>query len=226
MHCFSSGNGQSSRALIFHRPVMFSFIQVTVLALIAGCSGRPSAIKPVEVDPSQAAAQAIRLYDKDSDSALAGAELDAVPGIQKHSKKYDQDGDGRITEQEIKDRIAGWKAQALGLRGLTVFVEMDGQPLPDATVLFEPEPYLGEVVHPATGITGPRGFTRVAISEEFLPEQLQGKHGAYITGGTFKIRVTHPTKKIPAKYNEQTTLGEEIAPDTVAAEVKVTLKSD
>jgi hypothetical protein len=63
------------------------------------------------------------------------------------------------------------------------------------------------------------------MPEEFLPKQLQGKHGAYISGGTFKIRVTHPTKTIPAKYNETTTLGEEISPDTVRAGVTIALKS-
>jgi hypothetical protein len=80
---------------------------------------------------------------------------------------------------------------------------------------------LGEAVHPATGITGPRGSTRIGVAEEHLPEQLRGRGRSYVTGGTYRIRVSHPTAEIPAAFSEETTVGEEIAADTVRDSVTV-----
>jgi hypothetical protein len=48
-----------------------------------------------------------------------------------------------------------------------------------------------------------------------------------MTSGTFKIQITHPSQQIPAKYNTQTELGDEVAHDInpTGAPVRINLTS-
>jgi hypothetical protein len=50
-------------------------------------------------------------------------------------------------------------------------------------------------------------------ADEDLPKSANGRPIAGVKGGTYKVQVTHPSRKIPAKYNTATELGEEIAYD-------------
>lgn len=65
----------------------------------------------------------------------------------------------------------------------------------------------------------------VAIARENLPPSLANKNRGLVTGGTYKIEVTHRSRKIPPKYNTATMLGEEIALDTIRAAMIVQLNS-
>jgi hypothetical protein len=153
------------------------------------------------------------MYDKDGDGTIAGTELDAVPGIKKNISHYDRDSDGRISKDEIAARINDWASQQLALMGCTYVVTLDGQPLADATITLVPEPYLGPNVKPASGVTTPNSVARMSHADEDLPKTANGRPIAGVKGGTYKIQITHPTRKIPAKYNTATELGEEIAYD-------------
>lgn len=196
-------------------------VSLFLASCLLGCG--PERIRPVEISAPAASADAMRTYDTDRDGTLAGKELEAVPGIQKHLSKYDLDKDARIDEGEIRQRISDWSAQPLGMRSLSVVVTFNGKPLPGAQVTLDPEPYMGEHVFPASGITDTRGAARVGIDSAHLPQQLQGRGARVVSGGTYKIRVTHPRMKIPEQYNTATILGEEIASDTVRDRIEVDL---
>jgi hypothetical protein len=191
----------------------FAGLASLVLMLVAGCSYRANRVSPVDIDPSSAASAAIELYDKDSDDALAGAELNAAPGIKKYLDRYDRDGDGRVMRAEIAERLREWTNSKLALMGRSYIVTLDGRPLEDATITLVPEGYLGENVKPATGITSTGGLTRLSHAEEFLPKSSNGRPIPGVKSGTYKIQVTHSSMKIPAKYNTATELGDEVAPD-------------
>jgi len=202
-------------------------VWLSTLVLLTGCNSGASRIEPVSIDSSAASRQAIDLYDKDGDGAIAGKELDAVPGIKKNLSHYDRDNDGRVSRDEIAARLNDWSKQQLALMGCTYIVTLDGQPLEGATITLVPEPYLGPHVKRASGVTAPNSMVRLSHADEDLPKSANGRPIAGVKGGTYKIQVTHPTRKIPEKYNTATQLGEEIAYDInpTDAPIKLSLTS-
>lgn len=199
--------------------------KITVAVLCLGCSNRPPAVKPVSVNPTLAGQEAIRLYDKNSDGKLDATELTKVPGVLRYLGHYDADKDGAVSADEFSTRFKKWEQDQLGMRELVAIVTLDGKPLEGATVKFIPEPYLGPNVKPASGDTDDQGIAVIAMSDEDTPERFRATSVRGVTGGTFKVEVTHPAKKLPAKFNTETTLGEEVAVDTIRSSAVVELKS-
>jgi hypothetical protein len=181
--------------------------------LLTGCGGGASRVHPVKIDSASASSQAMELYDKDGDGAIAGGELDAVPGIKKYISHYDRDGDKRVTREEIAARLDDWSNQKLALLGAPLFIRLDGQPLGGATATLVPEPYLGPNVKPATGITMDSGYVMLSHADADLPKSSNGRPIPGVFAGTYKLEITHPSRNIPAKYNTATVLGEEVAYD-------------
>src|SRR4051812_35115961 len=52
-----------------------------VVMLTVGCSSRPSAITPPNINAAAAATSAFKLYDTNNDGFLSNQELDAIPGV-------------------------------------------------------------------------------------------------------------------------------------------------
>ncbi len=194
--------------------------------LCLGCGSTPAAIEVVDVDPAAASEGAIAAYDVNGDGQLDPSELAKVPGIAKYRAIYDRDGNGLVSEAEIRERLKSWADRGLGFRELIVSVLLDGRPLAGARVQLVPEAYLGEGVKPAEGETDASGTALVGIAAQDMPVQLKGRRLMGVTGGTYKILVTHDGKQIPARYNAETTLGEEIAYDTVGSGIALRLSSD
>jgi hypothetical protein len=193
--------------------------------LAVGCSSRPSAIDPVDIDPFEASRQALTQYDKNGDNMLSDDELTVVAGIAKYKNLYDQDGDGLVSQDEIVNRLKLWSHQGLGIRQLIVLVTLDGRPFPGADIEFVPENYLGPNVKRATGNTDGSGSADLTVAKEDMPAQLAHLPIGGVMGGTFKVKVTHPSIDVPALYNKETLLGEEIAFDTIRTRAYVVLKS-
>jgi hypothetical protein len=133
--------------------------------------------------------------------------------MKKHLDKYDKDSNQKVTRNEIAERIQVWTSSQLALLGATFSIRLDGRPLDGATVTLIPESYLGPDVKSASGVTNSVGLTRASHAEEDLPKTASGRPLYGVKAGTYKIQITHPSRKIPAKYNTATEIGEEIAPD-------------
>jgi hypothetical protein len=174
---------------------------------LAGCSTGPSRIVPPNIDPETASAAALELYDTDHDQAINKVEAVGCPGVKFQFKAYDQSGDGLITVDEFAERIRALRKHRVGLTRLQCEVQLNGRPLQDAVVLMEPESYLGSEIKAATGATNSRGIALMSISQEELPSSQQGLRAVHY--GTYKVRITHPTLELPAKYNLATELGYE-----------------
>jgi hypothetical protein len=177
------------------------------LLLAVGCSRGPARVEAPAVDPVSAADQAIELYDANKDQALSEEELNRCPGINTMLSLYDQDGNRRIDRQEIARRIGELYENRVGLTQLRSRVTYRGRPLSEATIVFEPEPYLGKELQSAQGTTNTHGSAQMGIAEENLPENVRNMK--LVQYGTYKVRITHPKIKLPAKYNSETTLGYE-----------------
>lgn len=183
------------------------WILVGACMSMVGCNRGPAPVRIPYVDPVAASEGAIELYDTNSDGQLSEQELAACPGILTNLSLYDTDGDKSLTQEEIESRLRGFFPRNVGLTGLSVSVSLDGRPLPEATVKLIPEKYLGDEVKPAWGYTTRRGIAPMDIRAEDKPETERDLHGIHY--GTYKVEITHPSVKIPAKYNTATTLGYE-----------------
>ena len=92
-----------------------------------------------------------------------------------------------------------------GLTAITCSVTLDGSPLSGATVKFIPEKFLGDKIKTAEGITNGAGIASMSIPTEELPKEL--RRTAALRVGIYRVEITHPTKKIPPKYNTESELG-------------------
>jgi hypothetical protein len=178
-----------------------------LLPVTAGCSRGPARVPAPSIDPDSAADKAIELYDTDHDRALSDNELARCPGIRTTISLYDQDGNRSIDREEIIRRLSDLLKNRVGLTQLRSRVTYRGRPLPDAQIVFEPEPYLGDEVQVAEGTTNSHGSAQIGIAEEYLPENVRNMKLVHY--GTYKVRITHPTIKLPSRYNSETTLGYE-----------------
>lgn len=179
----------------------------SVFALSLGCKSGPAQISIPTVDPGTAAAGAIELADKNGDGAISKEEAIATPSLLAVFDKYDANTDGRLDAAEIEGQIAAWYAKAAMVIPMRVTVRMDGRPLSGAHVVLETEPFVGVdlgEVSSEVGPTGDCGFT--------LPAERLGKIPYGLFCGLYRVKITHPSRQIPAKYNEQTELGLEVSP--------------
>jgi hypothetical protein len=190
-----------------------------------GCSSTPSSVEAPSIDADDAAQKAIALYDKSGDAILDTAELANSPGLLMALKVYDANGDQKISEEELSERIASWSSSGPAMMTVDCRVTVDGRPLPGANVRYVPESYFDGALHEGVGVTSENGMATIAIAPENLAEGL--KRIRAMNAGTYKVQVTHPTVKIPEKYNVQTTLGTEVSRPTTPSpyeEFKLTSK--
>jgi hypothetical protein len=155
-------------------------------------------------------------FDKDGDGFIAGSELDATPGIKAAMATIDADKDGKVTADEIAQRIKAWQATRYGIMSLAFAFTLDGRPLTDGDVTFEPEPFLADAIKVGVGNTGPGGGTTISIPKDQRPAK-DTPVGLQL--GLYRVRVSKKVngqETIPAKYNADTTLGQQVSMDDPA----------
>jgi hypothetical protein len=178
----------------------------------------PQRIYPPTVDVSAAGAKAIELFDANKDGKISSDELDKCPGIKAALAQIDPSGKGEVTDGKIAARIKAWQASRLGRMSISCTVKHDGKPLADATVKFVPEKFLGENVKTASGKTDANGVAMISIPTT------DRKDPPGVAPGLYRVEITKADEPIPAKYNTETTLGQEVALD--AAHIREGLKFD
>jgi hypothetical protein len=157
------------------------------------------------VDPVTASNAAVEMYDKNGDGLLDQTELRSCPALARELRAYDESKDSKLSAEEIAAQIRSMFGQNAGMTPLTCTINLDGSPLSGATVKFIPESFLGPEIKEATGVTNSAGSADLAISPDELPKELR-RHNL-MRVGIYRVEVTHPTKKIPARYNTETELG-------------------
>lgn len=176
-------------------------LTVSTCLLLAGCSSRAPE-RPV-LTPPESAAQAMEEYDADNDGAISKEEAKAAPGLLAAFAKIDKDASDDLTAQEIEERIVYYQTSTSWVINGTCEVTYRGRPLEGATVVFEPESFLGDSFRTCSGVTDERGEVFVTgEGENAIP-------GIYL--GFYRVRITKEKERggelLPAKYNTETTLG-------------------
>lgn len=183
--------------------------RIVALAVTVSCwgcgkdgPGRPG------FDPAASAKQALATYDTNSDAAIDEEEVKKSPGLTAAFKSIDADEDGKLTAQEIADRISYYKSAPTIVISGSTRVTYKGRPLPDAHVVFEPEPFLGSDFITCEGYTDQNGIASVDGADPNYP-------GLFL--GFYTVRITkeksNGQEMLPAKYNTESTLGYEATDD-------------
>jgi hypothetical protein len=161
------------------------------------------------LDPAAIAKEAVSRYDANGDGKLDAKELKASPALcalLRTLKDHDAGHADSLTAEDIAARVNAWKQGGVLFSNRTK-VTLDGKPLADAVVTLEPEPYLGAAYHSSTGTTHAGGYAYIASAAE-------GHPGVY--AGLYTVRISKKVQgkeTIPARYNEKSTLGREVAAD-------------
>ncbi len=195
------------------------FFPLAILAL-AGCNGALPAVKPPAIDATTAAKGALAEFDADGNGTIEKAE--ACLGISSQWDRYDEDGDGSISGEELAARFQKWTAGDTGMMNLRIQLTYRGQPLPDAEVAMTPFDFLGEKVLASEGTTDRYGYAFMAIPKENLPKTQQTNFGMQV--GLYEVAVTHPDIAIPAKYNTATELSVDLSPNEANTGVSFKLR--
>ena len=199
-------------------PVRISFSVAVALMpalILAGCtcSSMPSRVRPPDVDPSSAAAEAVKQYDKDGDGAVAGKELETAGSLASRLTLIDGNGDKKVTQDEIQAAITDLLGKGVGLTTFQCKVTVKGAPLAGAEVKFVPESFMQGAILPAKGTTDESGIAVIALDSSQLPEAQQHLSNV-VQPGFYRVEITHPQTKLPAKYNSASTLGQVISPNS------------
>lgn len=193
-----------------------SFVLSMLLATALGCDRGPAPVRPPRIDAKRASLEAMKRYDSDGDGFLSGSELDQASGVKAAMATVDTDQDGKVTAAEIEARIKSWQESRAGISSILCYVTLDGESLMDATVTFEPEPFLGSEIQTAVGITNSAGAVAPAIPLERRPTP-DTPEGLQL--GFYKIRISklkNGKELLPGRYNTETILGQQVANDDSA----------
>jgi hypothetical protein len=178
---------------------------------------------------SNAGSQAIATLDANKDSVLDYAELAKAPGLRagvptikklvtsrSPAPPESQLQTQKISAEEIDARIKQWKDAGTGRIAVPCHVyrvnkkatgNAARQPVANADVKFVPEPFLGASLTTGTGTTDASGLA--VISQ---PSRGGDDPNTGMSPGFYRVEITKGGE-IPAKYNSETILGQEIAGD-------------
>ncbi|HZU35232.1 MAG TPA: hypothetical protein VFA18_04970 [Gemmataceae bacterium] len=177
------------------------------LSVLLGCSANGGRVAVPAFSPDAAAARALADYDTNKDGFLDSRELERCPALKDSLKTLDRDRDGRLSTQEIADRLAAYQRSAIGRVNCSCQVRWEHGPLVGALVTFVPEAFLGPSFKPASGVSDEHG--RVVL-------KMDGEEQPGLACGFYRITVSKKDasgrETIPARYNERTILGREVGP--------------
>lgn len=194
------------------------------LLLFVGCNSGPKRIPAPDVNPAGLTERLIEDFDANGNGTLSTEELNPAPSLVAMFDAYDGDKNNELSSDELEAGLARIFDGKGGITSANCHVTRNGKPVSGATVYFVPEPFLDGAVAVAGGITSADGIADLSVREEDLPPNSPKERGL-IQPGLYFIEVTHPTVKIPEKYNKQTTLGSAVCGDvTIKGPIHLALK--
>jgi hypothetical protein len=199
---------------------MFSSVRFQSVALASlmpilftSCFSGPAAVNQPSIDADDAGSKAMEMYDTNGDGKVAGDELEKAPGLNAALKRLDTNGDKGVSADEVTERVKLWQAMKTGLVSFSFTATLDGRPLEGAVVTFEPEAFLGDAIKQAVATTDGFGSGGPTVPKELRVDSDTPPGVAY---GLYQVKISKMVdgkETIPSKYNEQTTLGQEVMHD-------------
>jgi hypothetical protein len=125
-------------------------------------------------DPDQISSRALEQLDANDDAVIDAEEAQKAPGLAAALARIDADGDGRMSAEEIKSRIELYERTSTGLMTQKFQILLDGRPLIDARIDFEPEEFLEGIIKPASGYTDGSGSVDPQTVDQAIPAMQVG----------------------------------------------------
>jgi hypothetical protein len=199
------------------------------LCLLPGCGGGDELTLPVYT-PDASAKQALAEYDTNHDGYLDTKELERCPALKNSLDTIDENGDQRLSVEEIAGRIQIYQESQVALKSINCCVLLDDRPLEGATVTYVPEKFMGSSLKPASGVSNDQGWLALRVA---------GEKYAGVQPGLYRVQVSKKNAEgqetIPARYNRDTILGAEVYPrkirkpgarETSSTDFRLTSKAD
>jgi hypothetical protein len=114
--------------------------------------------------------------------------------------------------ETITARIKAWQKSKLDSMAFGCVVTHNRKPREKATVKLVREKFLGCWIATGTGVTDKNGLASISVP---VPSTLPRGHHVPegVPPGFYRVEITKPGERIPAKYNTCNILGQEIAID-------------
>ena len=174
-----------------------------LLLSLTGCSNRPVGVSIPHWDASGLASAVLEKLDKNVDAQVDQKELSDSPGLAFGARFIDENGDQKLSRDELEARFAQYGKRRIGLTPKGFLITYNGQPLAAAQVRLVPEFFLTDVIEPATGTTMREGTVYPSVSGQATP---------LVRLGYYRVEVNSDGVKLPAKFNTATTVGVEVSP--------------
>lgn len=175
-----------------------------------GCFKKGAArVNQPGMDASAAGSGAMKKYDANNDGVVKGDELAKAPALKAALKSLDTDGDGGVSADEVASRVRAWQESRMGKQMVQVTVHRGGKPVKGLKVRLVPEEFLGSEILACEGTTQEQGVAALGVPGSDIPG---------CAPGLYRVEITSADGSIPAKYNTETTLGVEIAPDVASVQ--------
>lgn len=186
-----------------------ALVLASVLSVVVGCWGGGAKRVPQSDFNPKAGADAVTMYDTNKDGKISGEELAAAPSLRAAIKQLDPGQTGQITAEMIDARVDSWRRTKLARVTVSCKVTRNNKPVPDATVTFVPEKWLGGKVVKASGKTNKFGVAMISIPTNSPRDPLG------VGPGFYRVVITKDKLNIPEKYSseEKTVFGQEVTSD-------------
>jgi hypothetical protein len=199
------------------RRLSLSTMALVCLMSLAGCRRGPSRVEAPDWDPEGLAERIVTDLDKNGDGKIDADEMTAAPGLAAGARFIDTNKDDQLTQEELAARFEMYEEREIGLRSHTFRLTYKGRPVPEAEVIFNPEPYLEGIIEPAKGTTDAQGVVAPRTVGIDLPVEA-------MRIGYYRVQVNSPHVKIPTKYQSaDTPLGAEVTLSDDASSYGMTL---
>ena len=201
-----------------HRPPLLALALALLLCLLAGCSTRPARVPAPRINPAAIVDAVFEKADADRDGRLPASEQQTVPSIAAAAGRLDGDGDGAVTREELLAWLEAVHDSRVAITSLEVIVTQRGRPLAAVTVRLVPEPFMGNELKAAEGVTDAGGVAAVTIPDATYPGVNCGLYRVEIIG------TGNDGKPLPERVNTATTLGVAVGagiPETGSVEFRL-----
>lgn len=139
--------------------VEFSLI-LSLAILMLGCGGGPSAPVVPKINAAASANAAMDEYDLNKDGFIDQAELKSAPSLKEAEKVIDSNSDGKLSREEIEQRLNKYSAQRMALLSFSCSVTMDGAKKAGIEVEMVPEKFMLGSIKMGKGKTDANGMVR------------------------------------------------------------------
>lgn len=186
------------------KKVVTSMVLLSLTALVLGCGGATVPEIP-KIDAASSAKAAMDEYDLNKDGFIDQAELKSAPSLKEAEKVIDSNSDGKLSREEIEQRLNKYFAQNMALMSFSCSVTIDGAKKTGIEVEMVPEKFMLGAIKVAKGKTDANGMVRFKQEDQ----EFEG-----VAPGFYKIKlIKDGSLSLPARFNENTALGKEIALD-------------